>query len=502
MFKVIVVDDEPSALDHICTIIKNKNAEYEVVETAENGQEALMKTRSLQPDLVISDVKMPLMDGITLVSEIKKEFPGIFTIIISGYQEFEYAKGAIQSGTYDYILKPVLPSAMQKVLEKLAVILSKNYYLERRRIIHKLVNGKSCEADRILKYFPYENYYCAIIRKNGLLRRFATDSNIEVYSDIHEIMTIYGRDEMEALYILPKELLVGKTFKEYIMGVMEKGRLENQYITMIYSSHSFTVSQLQDKIKELYRTLDTVSVVGLNQVINIDKPFMLKEIEFNSASIKKVLESLEVFVRDQQYEKLKKELRVFYQIWLEEKKPQVWMEHFSRQIIYVVNKYNKESFSLIECEYMMEDTFFYAETIEELVDNLFEIIFKYVKPSEEYYKVDTAEFFDSIKRYLESHLSEDISLQSICKTFAVSQTYLSKLFRKYVEKSFNQYLTSLRLKRAIEIMQSNSEIYIKDVAALVGFHDQFYFSRIFRSYTGKCPSDYLMGISMTGADVK
>lgn len=151
---------------------------------------------------------------------------------------------------------------------------------------------------------------------------------------------------------------------------------------------------------------------------------------------------------------------------------------------------------------MLEDTFFYTETIKELVDNLFEIIFKYVKPSEEYHKVDTVEYFDSIKRYLESHLSEDISLQSVCKTFAVSQTYLSKLFRKYVEKSFNQYLTSLRMKKAIEIMQSNSEIYIKDVAALVGFHDQFYFSRIFRSYTGKCPSDYLEEISITGADVK
>jgi two-component system, response regulator YesN len=502
MFKVIAGDDVPSALDHICTIIKNKNPEYEVIATAENGLEGMEKTRLLQPDLVISDVKMPLMNGITLVSEIKKEFPDIYTIIISGYQDFEYAKGALQSGTYDYILKPVLPSVMQKVLEELAVILRKNFYLERKLIIHKLVNGKSCEAGIIQKYFPYKDYYCGIIRKNGLLRRFATGSNIEIYSDIHELMTIYGRDEMEALYILPKELLVGKTFEEYISGVKKKGKVDNQYITMIYSNHSFSVSQLQDKVKELYRALDAVSVIGLNQVLNIDKLYQLKEIEFNSASIKKLLENLECYVRDQQYEKLKKELKRLYQIWREEKKPQLWMEHISRQIIYIVNKYNKESFPLIECEYMLEDTFFYAETIEELIDNLFEIIFKYVKESDEYYKVDTVEFFNSIIWYLESHLSEDISLQAICKTFAVSQTYLSKLFRKYVEQSFNQYLTSIRMKKAIEIMQSESEIYIKDVAGLVGYSDQFYFSRIFRSYTGKCPSDYLVGLSQQEAVAK
>ncbi|SHJ45014.1 two-component system, response regulator YesN [Anaerocolumna jejuensis DSM 15929] len=498
MFKVIVVDDEPSALDHICTIIKNKNPEYEVIGTADNGLEALEMTRSLEPDLVISDVRMPLMDGIKLVSEIKNELPEIFTIIVSGYQDFEYAKGAIQSGTYDYILKPILPSNMKMVLEKLAIILRKNYFLERKLIIHKLVNGKSCEENKIQKYFPYKEYYCAIIRKNGLLRRFAADSNVEIYPESHEIMTIYGRDEMESLYILPKELLVGKTFEEYITGVKEKGKTNNQYITLIYGNHSFPVSKLQEKVKELYRTLDTVSVVGLNQVLNIDNPFLLKEIEFNSSAIKKVLENLECLVKEQQYDKFKKELKRLYQKWLEEKKPQLWTEHISHQIIYIVNKYNKEAFSLIECEYMLEDTFFYAETIEELVDNLLEIIFKYVRNSEEYYKVDTIEFFNSILLYLENHLSEDLSLQVICKKFTVSQTYLSRMFRKYTSESFNQYLISMRMNKAIEIMQNDSEKYIKDVAAMVGYYDQFYFSRVFRSYTGKCPTDYLVGISLQG----
>ncbi|MFA9376956.1 MAG: response regulator [Lachnotalea sp.] len=492
MYKVIAVDDEPGALTHICTIIEKKCPAYNVIGTAENGKEALELVRELQPDLVICDVKMPLMNGITLVSLIKKEFPNIFTIIISGYQDFEFAKGAIQSGVCDYILKPVIPSNIQKVLAELEVKLRQQYYQERNAIIHMLCKGRSYDNNRINQYFSYSRYYCAIIRKNGLPRRFSKSSNMEIYSDIHEIMTIYGRDEMEALYIIPQELLFEKTFEEYITRVKEEGRLENQYITMVFGKHSFPVTQLQQKVKDLYRVLDTVSVVGLDQVLNLDEEAIEKEIEFDHNSINRVLSNLEYVLQEQNYDKLKKELKRLYQNWKAEKKPQLWMEHMSRQIIYIMNRNNKEYSPLIECEYMIEDAFFYATSVDELMENLLDIMFKYMKETKSCGKVDSPEFFDLIKKHIDKNLDQNLTLQSICKTFSVSQTYMSKLFRKYENQSFNRYLTMARMLRATQLMQEDHEIFIKDVAAMVGFKDQFYFSRIFRSYMGKCPSDYLV----------
>lgn len=106
------------------------------------------------------------------------------------------------------------------------------------------------------------------------------------------------------------------------------------------------------------------------------------------------------------------------------------------------------------------------------------------------YKIDTPEFLHTVKKDLKLHMSEEVTLQSICKKFAVSQSYLSRLFRKYENQTFNEYLTGLRVARAMELLETDKSMLVKDVAAMVGYKDQFYFSKIFRSVTGKMPSEW------------
>ncbi|HHV12363.1 MAG TPA: response regulator [Clostridiales bacterium] len=489
MFKVIVLDDEPSAVQHVCSIIKTKCPEYEVVATAENGVEGMDKIRLLQPDLVISDVKMPLMNGIELVKKIKEEYACILTIIISGYQDFEYAKGAIQSGVTDYILKPVVPLNLQTVLSETAVKLKERYYNKRKKIIHQLCNGASCEDSLIAHYFTHKCYYGVIVRRNGLPRRFFKDNDLEIYSSMNELITIYGRDEMEELYIIPEELLSGKSFMEYLKKIQATAVSRDPYATIVYNKRAFGVSELQEQVKKLYRALDNVLVIGRIQVVSLDD-ISIGECCDKEENIGEIIKKIEYMLIEQHYEKLKKELRRLYLKWSGEGKNQLWMENISRRILYVVREHESDSVPLTEYEYMMEDAFFYAASVEELIDNLFEIIFKCVKGQEDHGKVDTPEFFNSVKSYLNVHMAESISLQQVCKIFAVSQTYLSKLFRKYENQSFNQYLTALRIEKAIRLMRADPELFIKDVAAMVGYSDQFYFSRIFRSYTSKSPSDY------------
>lgn len=87
-------------------------------------------------------------------------------------------------------------------------------------------------------------------------------------------------------------------------------------------------------------------------------------------------------------------------------------------------------------------------------------------------------------------MEKPLTLQLVSKELGISQTYLSKMFRKYENKSFNNFLTQIRMEEAKRLIKSDKDLYIKDIAALVGYPDQFYFSRLFRSYTGVCPSDY------------
>jgi len=491
MFKVIIADDEPGALQHIRSIVEIKCTDFEVIDVAENGIQCLEKVREKKPDVVITDVKMPLMNGVDTVAAIKKDFPDILSVIISGYQEFEFARSAILSGVCDYILKPVLPSDLQKTMERLAGILKQNYYQKRNSIVHSLCNGGNCDEELMKRFFPFRSYYGAVVRRNGLPRRFSGGCNIEIFSDINEIMTIYGRDEMEELYIIPEELLYVKTFEQYMIDVFENSKAKSQYLTMVYKKNLFPVERLQELIIDIYRVLDTSSVVGQNQVIELDSISVNKKVEFDYNSINTILEKLEYMLQEEQYEKIKKDIKRLFNQWKEEEKPQLWMENVARQILFVMRKYNQDSSMFIESEYMLEDAFYYSVTLEELAVNLLEIIFKHVKKTDKNVNIDSPEFFGMIQKYIENHITDDLSLQSVCRHFGISQTYMSKLFRKYEEKSFNHYVTTLRMERATEVMKSDPKMFVKDIAALVGYNDQFYFSRIFRSYIGKCPTDYM-----------
>lgn len=493
MYKVIVVDDEPAALVLLCSIIKKKCPDYQVVATAENGREGLAKADELLPDLVISDVSMPIMNGIQMVSALKEKHPEILSLIVSGYSEFEYAKAALQSGVCDYILKPVIPSEMKKTLDRIGDKIRKYHYQHRNALVHQICNGAQCTAEELQKYFHYESYYCAIVRRNGLPRRFSKNNSMEIFSDINEQFIIYGRDEMESLYMIPGEILCGSSLEEYLKRIIKKLDVQREYVTTVYHKEALEPAMLCNHIKKLYQILDAVSVVGKSQTLNDEEWEKIASGFQDYVSVNMLLENLEYLLQEQQYEKARKELFRKYSGWIENGEPQLWLEYAARRIFYLTSKYSEKKMPLQEGEYMLEDAFFFAATSEELIGSLMEIWFREVQENGQNYKIDSQEFFDSVESYLKSHLSENISMQSLCKKFCISQTYMGKVFRKYAKQSFNQYLTAVRMEQAIKIMKESPDVYIKDVAIRVGYADQFYFSRIFRSYMGVCPSDYLEG---------
>lgn len=491
MHRVIVVDDERIALKYICSIIEKKCPDYEVVATAEEGMEALQKVEEYQPDLVISDIKMPLMSGIDLVAEIHERYPDIYAVIVSGYSDFEYARSMMKLGVSDYILKPVVPSEMVKTLEKISRKISRSQYEMCTRLIHRLCGNEACDEKVIRRFFPYDQYYCAVIRRNGLPKRFGTGGSREIFSEVNESYMVYGRDEMEQLYIIPRELLNGRNISAYIVELSQKMRVDTDYMTIVYYKESCPPKELQGQIKRLYRTLNAVSVVGQNQMLGLNKESREAEIEYDHPTILEVLNQLEYLLKNKRYTQLKKELNRLYTQWSYERKPQMWMESITRQIIYMLNRYEESSLSSMECEYMLEDAFFYAGTSQELITSLLDILFQNIKKISSEVKVDSPEFVDAVELYIQRHLSEDLSLQNVSRQFNISQTYMGKLIRKYRDDSFNHYLTRVRMQKATELMRDKPGLYIKDVAQMAGYHDQFYFSRIFRSYMGVCPSDYL-----------
>ena len=126
MYSVLVTDDEPTAVKHIESIIEKKCPDFYVAGRARNGKEALEKTRDIHPDILITDIRMPVMDGIQLSEALYSSGEDTKIIIVSGYSEFGYAQSAIKLGVRDYILKPVDFGEFGKVIVRIKLKLIQN----------------------------------------------------------------------------------------------------------------------------------------------------------------------------------------------------------------------------------------------------------------------------------------------------------------------------------------------------------------------------------------
>ena len=133
-FKVIVADDEKLIANNIARRIEESSEAFRVISRAGTGLEALEQARELLPDVVFSDIKMPEMDGIALISRLREEHPDTLCVIVSGYSDFEYMQAAIRNSAVDYLLKPVNPEELRRLLQRLeSTLLAREQQMVSRR---------------------------------------------------------------------------------------------------------------------------------------------------------------------------------------------------------------------------------------------------------------------------------------------------------------------------------------------------------------------------------
>lgn len=489
MYQVFIAEDEPAALEHICTIIQNKCPYFQVIGTAEDGKSALEQLEYLRPDVLITDVKMPVMDGIFLIKRVKEKYPDILSVIISGYQEFDYAQSALHYGVCDYILKPVKPSTLQESMYMIQGRLDEYYYGLRNRTIRDMYTGNISDPALFRRIFCEDEYYIALLRRNSLPRRFAEFRGVEIFSIKEEQLMVYGRDEMEALYICPVKLMVHSSFARFMMHILEKEKNATAFHTLVLKDNPIPAEKLPEMIRQLYQTMDYQLVIGKNQIIRDSEEDADEKgrHKFDNSSLSR----LEFLVKEHNRLEIPDEISCCFDRWSREEYTQLWTEEKVREMFSLFRRADLLDEPVAMCEYFIDEAFYYAENMQKLAEDIRQILCRNILEESKTWKIDTPEFFEKIEKYVREHLSENLSPQKICGVFGISQAYLSRLFRKYSTVSFSKRLAILRVEKAQQIMRDNKELYIKDIASRVGYGDQFYFSRIFRSVTGISPTEYM-----------
>ena len=541
MLKIFLAEDEVVVRETIKRMIPWEELGFELVGEAADGEMALPLLIRQQPDLLITDIKMPFMDGLTLARLAKKEIPGLKVVILSGYDDFNYAKQAIGIGVEDYLLKPITKNAL---IERLSEIRSryehektqKEYYEKFQREMQAYEKNSSRDffealvggsMDMMEVYKRAEKLGLDIVAEayNVLIFTMNCDEDFSGQRDE------YSSWEAESLELL-ENFFAGHSsamlFRSNIFsyGVLLKGQRETieentracvDEIRKILSRQDgrrewfLAVGQSVERLSQIQKSYHTASrafsqrylydenILYYDEMETMEHPGGQAETEDNAYLQKVDVNALNPAI-----------LQKFLSNGLQEK-----TENFVKDYFYAIGQEPMESlvfrnyvilnvrFSVISfikglgCDTNEMESADTEEVLAESGKNMESAIAyakKMISQAIEIRDQNSGNKNRSILRtavdFIDSHyMDEEISLNTVANVANVSSNHFSALFSQNMGQTFIEYLTTLRMNKAKELLRCTG-MRSSEIAGEIGYKDAHYFSYLFKKTQGMTPSDY------------
>ena len=517
LYKVILVDDEEEVREAIRRRINWEEIGFTVVGTAENGEDALELAESLEPDVVMTDIQMPFMDGLTMLRKFKEKVPDVKSVIFSGYDDFEYAKEAIRLEAEEYILKPVDADELREIFKRIKVrlddklkerrnveLLSK-YYEESRpmmktQLIIGLLEGRELQFDLERYQRDYDlklesAFYCVGAFRITPLNdaKDSLDKNLMTVS-LKQIVTerFKGVLDVEALVYLDTVCVLArlKSTEQYGIFVDEMDKICKVAHKSLMANVSAGIGRVCGNAESIHTSFLEAKdafhhriFVGENQALCISDVDPSSHIEdyVSEKQIRHIMRQVKIGTKDS----LEAEIREFIE---KLKKSDINLNQL--QIFYA--EFMVELFRLSRGHVISLDEtgFNNVNTNEELADRLIEltgILWEKINNG----RLDsTKKLAEDAKQYIADHYGEStLSVDEICSHLGVGTSYFSSVFKKETGVSFVTYLTQIRMNEAQRLLDTTDEkSYI--IAVMVGYEEPNYFSYVFKKHFGVSPSKY------------
>ena len=541
MLKIFLAEDEVVVRETIKRMIPWEELGFELVGEAADGEMALPLLLRQQPDLLITDIKMPFMDGLTLARLAKKEIPGLKVVILSGYDDFNYAKQAIGIGVEDYLLKPITKNAL---IERLSEIRSryehektqKEYYEKFQRemqayeknssrdFFEALVGGSMDmmevykRAEKLGLDIVAEAYNVLIFTMNcdedfsgqrdeyssweaeslELLENFFAGhssamlfrSNIFSYSvllkgqrETIEENTRACVDEIRK--ILSRQDGRREWFLAVGQSVERLSQIQKSYHT---ASRAFSQRYLYDENILYYDEMETMEHPG-GQAETEDNAY-LQKVDVNAlnpAILQKFLsnglqEETENFVKD-----------YFYAIGQEPMESLVFRNYVILNVRFSVISFIKglgcdtNEMESADTEEVLAES---GKNMESAIAYAKKMISQAIEIRDQNSGNKNRSILKTAVDFIDSHyMDEEISLNTVANVANVSSNHFSALFSQNMGQTFIEYLTSLRMNKAKELLRCTG-MRSSEIAGEIGYKDAHYFSYLFKKTQGMTPSDY------------
>lgn len=525
-YKVILVDDEEEAREAIRRRINWEEIGFTVVGTAENGEEALEIAENCEPDVVMTDIQMPFMDGLTLLKKLKERFPDLRSVIFSGYDDFEYAKEAIKLESEEYILKPVDAEELRKVfmrikdrldeqirqrrnVEQLSKFYEDSRPMMKEQLIIGLLEGRELQFDleryqRDFDIILESAFYCAaafritpeqddkeqldkrlmnLSLKQIVLERFKGILPIEAFVYLDTVCVLARLKSTDQYGILVEEM-------DRICRIAHKSLEANisAGIGRVYgNAESIHSSFLEAKDAFHHRIF-----VGENQAICINDVDPTSNIEdyVSEKQIRHIIRQVKIGTA----ESLEKEIREFTDKIKKTEfgvsQLQIFYAEFVVELMRLMRGHNIAIAGTgLDSVNTNEEMDGFA-SLDEFAGRLIELA-EIIRQKISHARLDTTKkLAEDAKQYILDHYNEsNLSVDDICAHLGVGTSYFSSVFKKETGVSFVTYLTNVRMTEAQRLLDTTDEkSYI--IAGLVGYEEPNYFSYVFKKHFGTSPSKY------------
>ena len=529
-YSVLLVDDEEDVIRIIMKKLDWESMGLVIIGHAANGVEALEMAEELSPDIVMTDIKMPYMDGLTLCKKLKELSRTIRVIIFSGFDEFEYAKEAIKMEAAEYLLKPVNAVELKEVFERVKNDLDRE--LDEKRNTDKL-RAYYMESLPVLQ----ESFYMALLEG-----RIAPEQ-IGRYMDSYQVQLKGPYYVVTVLHISQQSLEEESRMDPFLQAVSVRKFAEEQVedrwrsrvviylgdIIMISQMHSreemleYTnemdrlcrmakkvcnaritagIGYLCDNLEQLplsyqgakqavsYRVL-----YGNTRAISISEVEPAEHAELNwedvySTYIQQIMKKVRVGEGDE----LEKAISQFTE-WLSGE--QISMQKYRIVMMELV----AELFRFTASHNLNPENVFggngdvYSQVLQmesaEVLDRWLRRVCTNLQNAVMNERQDSTKFFvKNAEEYVKEHFADqDLGVDEVCRKLNVSAAYFSTIFKKETGKTFVRYLTDYRMEKAVNmLMTGNEKTYV--IAEKVGYAEPNYFSYVFKKQFGMSPSKY------------
>lgn len=498
--RVIIVEDEPNTRNGIIKIIE-KYTTHEVVAGESDGEAGYEKVLSLCPDIVITDINMPKMDGLTMLDKLREAGSTAMVVLLTGYSEFEYAQRAIQLSVAEYLLKPL---DVEDIIEVLGTVERK---LSRHKVeqvsaeqqLFSILTGDGDDEEIVQRQFAEkirkqkdQSLSMFLIQSESILEGM-TNQMAEILKESLDAICLTGFFIFKLPYA--KQILVmisdgqnARYLKTIVSNRILRGLKEKGEFLISYGELE-NISDLKDTLKQLQEYLSYTFVFQEQCVIDRE---LVGNLSFERVEYPEYLEhGVRRDIKNGNKEGIRMNARKFEELVIQSREePKVIKNHTVRFVMAVLNTArglmkNKDIEALYE--YLLSNML--KTGIREIFLNDYRKMIDMVADDGERNDLTDNGMILNVIEFIRQNYDKDISLSDAAGLVGITPEYLSKLFTKEMGINFSTFLGEFRVSIAKKLLAADN-YKIHEVANMVGYKDTKYFNKVFRSIMGMSPSDY------------